>query len=578
MALPSDAVKKGMSRAGARAMWKATGLNDQDLEKPLVAVCHTWTDVTPCSINQRRLAEKVKQGVRAAGGTPLEFNSITVTDGIAMGTEGMKSSLVSREIVADSFELAVRGHLLDAVVCICGCDKTIPGTAMVLARLNLPGFTIYSGSIAAGHLSNGTRITIQDVYEQIGACAAGRIDENQLKEYEDKACPGAGACGGQFTANTMSMACTLLGLSPMGLNDIPATDPAKDAACAEAGKLVMELLKRNLRPRDIITRKSIENAITGIMASGGSTNGVLHLLAIAREAGVKLEIDDFDRISARTPIIADLKPWGKYVAVDLHEAGGQRLFARRLQEGGFLKDEITCTGRRMFEELASAKETPGQKVITTTGKPIKKTGGIAVLRGNLAPEGCVIKLSGSEKKTHTGPARVFDREEEAFAAVQGRTIKPGDVVIIRYEGPKGGPGMREMLQVTGAIVGQGLGADVALITDGRFSGATYGFMVGHVAPEAANGGPIAFVKDGDLVTIDAVKRRIDVKADLKKRMKGWTPPKPNYTWGVLAKYAATVASASEGAVTIPVGLTNGGAGHGHQAVLGKRRKAQGARR
>jgi dihydroxy-acid dehydratase len=577
MQLPSDIIKRGMSRAGARSMWKATGLTDGDLEKPMVAVCHTWTDVTPCSINQRRLAERVKEGIRAAGGTPVEFNSITVTDGIAMGTEGMKSSLVSREIVADSFELAVRGHMLDAVVCICGCDKTIPGTAMVLARLNLPGFTIYSGSIAAGRLSSGKAVTIQDVFEAIGACAAGKINAEQLKEVEDKACPGAGACGGQFTANTMSMACTMLGISPMGLNDIPAADPAKDAACVEAGKLVMDLLRKNIRPRDIITRKSIENAITGVMASGGSTNGVLHLLAIAREAGVPLGIDDFDRISERTPIIVDLKPWGRYVAVDLYEAGGQRLFAKRLQEGGLLKDELTCTGKRMFEEIVSAKETPGQQVIYTSGKPMKKSGGIAILRGDLAPEGCVIKLSGSEKKSHTGPARVFDREEDAFEAVQARKIKAGDVVIIRYEGPKGGPGMREMLQVTGAIVGQGISKDVALITDGRFSGATYGFMVGHVAPEAASGGPIAFVKDGDIVTIDAETRRIDVKADLKKRMKGWKPPKPNYTWGVLAKYAATVTSASEGAVTIPVGLTNGGA-NGHKAVLGKGRKAQGARR
>jgi dihydroxy-acid dehydratase len=577
MPLPSDVIKRGMSRAGARSMWKATGLTDGDLEKPLIAVCHTWTDVTPCSINQRRLAEKVKEGIRAAGGTPIEFNSITVTDGIAMGTEGMKSSLVSREIVADSFELAVRGHLLDAVVTICGCDKTIPATAMVLARLNLPGLSIYSGSIAPGHLSNGKMITIQDVYEQIGACAAGKIDEKQLKEYEDKACPGAGACGGQFTANTMSMALTMLGISPMGLNDIPATDPAKDAGCIEAGKLVMELLKKNIRPRDVITRKSIENAITGVMASGGSTNGVLHLLAIAREAGVTLKIDDFDKLSEKTPIIVDLKPWGKYVATDLYNAGGQRLFAQRLKEGGFLKDELTCTGRRMFEEVVSAKEASGQQVIYTCEKPMKKSGGIAILRGDLAPEGCVIKLSGSEKKSHTGPARVFDCEEDAFQAVQAKKIKAGDVVVIRYEGPKGGPGMREMLQVTGAIVGQGISKDVALITDGRFSGATYGFMVGHVAPEAANGGPIAFVKDGDIVTIDVDRRRIDVKADLKKRMKGWAPPKPRYTWGVLAKYAATVSSASEGAVTVPIGLTNGGT-NGHEVVLGKRRKPERARR
>jgi dihydroxy-acid dehydratase len=577
MPLPSDTIKRGMSRAGARSMWKATGLTDADLDKPLVAVCHTWTDVTPCSINQRRLAEKVKQGIRAAGGTPIEFNSITVTDGIAMGTEGMKASLVSREIVADSFELAVRGHLLDAMVTICGCDKTIPGAVMALARLNVPGLAIYSGSIAAGHLSSGKMITIQDVYEAIGACAAGKINATQLKEIEDKACPGAGACGGQFTANTMSMACTMLGISPMGLNDIPATDPAKDEGCVAAGRLVMEVLRNDLRPRDIITRNSIENAITGIMASGGSTNGVLHLLAIAREAGVKLSIEDFDRISARTPIITDLKPWGQFVAVDLHHAGGQRLFANRLNEGGLLKDEITCTGKRMSEEILSARETPGQKVIYPVAQPLKKTGGIAILKGDLAPEGAVIKMSGSEKKIHTGPARVFDCEEDAFKAVQAKKIKAGDVVIIRYEGPKGGPGMREMLQVTGAIVGQGISKDVALITDGRFSGATYGFMVGHVAPEAANGGPIAFVKDGDIVTIDAVKRRIDVKADLKKRMKGWAPPKPRYTWGVLAKYAATVSSASEGAVTIPVGLTNGGT-NGHEDVLGKRRKPQSARR
>lgn len=558
-------------------MWKATGLTDAEIERPLVAVCHTWTDVTPCSINQRHLAEKVKEGIRAAGGTPLEFNSITVTDGIAMGTEGMKASLISREVVADSFELAVRGHLLDAVVCICGCDKTIPATAMALARLNLPGLSIYSGSIAAGHLANGKAVTIQDVYEAIGACAAGKIDERQLKEVEDKACPGAGACGGQFTANTMSMALTMLGLSPMGLNDIPATDPAKDAGCVEAGRLVMDLLRKNIRPRDLLTKNSLENAITGVVASGGSTNGVLHLLAIAREAGVKISIDDFDRISEKTPIIVDLKPWGRYVAVDLYKAGGQRLFARRLQEGGFLKNELTCTGKRMFDEAAQAKETPGQDVVFTTQKPKKKTGGIAILRGDLAPEGCVIKLSGHEKKSHTGPARVFDCEEDAFKAVQARSIKAGDVVIIRYEGPKGGPGMREMLQVTGALVGQGLGSDVALITDGRFSGATYGFMVAHVAPEAAVGGPIAFVRDGDRVTVDAEKRRIDVQADLKKRMKGWVPPKPKYTWGVLAKYAATVSSASEGAVTIPIGLVNGGT-HGDKDVLGKGRKAKSARR
>jgi dihydroxy-acid dehydratase len=555
--MQSDAIKKGMARAGARAMWKATGLSDADIAKPLVAVCHTYTDVTPCSINQRQLAEWVRQGVREAGGTPIEFNTITVTDGIAMGTEGMKASLVSREVVADSIELAVRGHMLDAVVCISGCDKTIPGTMMALLRLNLPGLMIYSGSIAPGYL-DGKAITIQDVYEAIGACAAGKINEGQLKSIEDKACPGAGACGGQFTANTMAMAGTMLGLSPMGMSDIPANDPTKKDACVGAGRLVMELLKRDLRPRQIVTKKALENAITGVMASGGSTNGVLHLLAIAREAGLKLSIDDFDRVSMKSPIITDLKPWGRFVATEFWKAGGVRLFARRLMEGKLIKDEITVTGRRLFEEVEGAEEPAGQQAILSVDKPYKKTGGIFILRGDLAPEGCVIKVSGSTKDRHVGPARVFDSEEAAFKATQARKIKAGDVVIIRYEGPKGGPGMREMLAVTGALQGQGLGKDVALITDGRFSGATHGFMVAHVAPEAANGGPIAFVKNGDEVTIDVPSRKITVKADLKKRVKGWKPPAPRYTWGVLAKYAATVASASEGAVTIPVGLLNGG--------------------
>ncbi len=556
----SDAIKKGMSRAGARAMWKATGLTDADIAKPLVAVCHTYTDVTPCSINQRQLAEWVRQGVREAGGTPIEFNTITVTDGIAMGTEGMKASLVSREVVADSIELAVRGHLLDAVVCISGCDKTIPGTMMALLRLNLPGLMIYSGSIAPGYL-NGKAITIQDVYEGIGACAAKKITEGELKVLEDQACPGAGACGGQFTANTMAMAGTMIGLSPMGMSDIPANDPTKKDASLWAGRQVMELLKKDLRPRQIVTKKAMENAITGVMASGGSTNGVLHLLAIAREAGLKLKLEDFDRVSRKSPIITDLKPWGRFVATEFWKAGGVRLFAKRLMEGGLIKDEITVTGRRLFEEAAEGVETPGQQAILTVDKPYKKTGGIFILKGNLAPDGCVIKVSGHAKDRHVGPARVFDDEEAAFKAVQARKIKAGDVVIIRYEGPKGGPGMREMLAVTGAIQGQGLGKDVALITDGRFSGATHGFMVAHVAPEAVNGGPIAFVRNGDVVTVDVQAREISVKADLKKRAKGWKPPAPRYTWGVLAKYAATVASASEGAVTLPVGLhssKNGG--------------------
>jgi dihydroxy-acid dehydratase len=558
MALPSDVVKRGLARAGARAMWKATGLTDQDIDRPLIAVCHTWTDATPCSINQRHLAQKVREGIRAAGGTAFEFNTITVTDGIAMGTEGMKASLVSREVVADSIELAVRGHLLDAVVCICGCDKTIPGTVLALIRLNLPGFTLYSGSIAGGRLPDGTPITIQDVYEGIGACAAGRITPQALKAIEDHACPGAGACGGQFTANTMSLACTMLGISPMGFNDIPATDPGKDDACVQAGKLVLDLLSKDRRPKRIITRKSIENAITGVMASGGSTNAVLHLLAFAREAGVPLALDDFDRISARSPILADLKPSGRYVAVDFWRAGGAPLFAQRLKAAGLLHDELTVTGRTLFEEIAGANETPGQDVIRPLGKPLKQTGGIAILRGTLAPEGCVIKLSGEEKRRHAGPARVFDREEDAFAAVQAQAIRAGDVVVIRYEGPRGGPGMREMLQVTGAISGQGLGKEVALVTDGRFSGATHGFMIGHVAPEAALGGPIALIRDGDEIVIDVDRRRIDVTADLQPRRKEWTPPAPHYTSGVLAKYASIVASASEGAVTLPAGHNPGG--------------------
>jgi dihydroxy-acid dehydratase len=555
--MQSDVIKKGMSRAGARAMWKATGLTDADLSKPLIAVAHTYTDVTPCSMNQRQLADWVRQGVREAGGTPIEFNTITVTDGIAMGTEGMKASLISREVVADSIELAVRGHLLDGVVCISGCDKTIPGTMMALLRLNLPGLMIYSGSIAPGYL-NGKAITIQDVYEAIGACGAGKLSEAGLKEIEDKACPGAGACGGQFTANTMAMAGTMLGLSPMGMSDLPATEPSKKDACIQAGRQAMALLKQGLKPRDIVTKKALENAITGVMASGGSTNGVLHLLAIAKEAGLKLGLADFDRISAKSPIITDLKPWGRFVATEFWKAGGVRLFAKRLMEAGLIKDEITVTGRRLFEEAAEGVETPGQQAILSADKPYKKTGGIFVLRGNLAPEGCVIKVSGQSKDRHVGPARVFDTEEAAFKAVQARKIKAGDVVIIRYEGPKGGPGMREMLAVTAAIQGQGLGKDVALVTDGRFSGATHGFMIAHVAPEAANGGPIALVENGDVVTIDVKKRELSVDANLKKRAKGWKAPKPRYTWGVMAKYAATVASASEGAVTIPVGLLNGG--------------------
>jgi dihydroxy-acid dehydratase len=548
--MQSDALKKGNSRAAARSMFKATGLNDSDLEKPLVCVAHCWTDVMPCNLNHRALAEKVKEGIRAAGGTPIEFNTISVSDGIAMGTEGMKASLISREVVADSIELVVRGHLFDAVVAISGCDKTIPGTVMALARLNLPSLMIYSGSIMPGHV-NGKDVTIQEVFEAVGACAAGRITGQQLKDIEDHACPGAGACGGQFTANTMAMATTMLGICPMGANDVPALGKEKEQVAVDAGKLVMKLLKDDLRPSRIITRKSLENAIAAVMSSGGSTNAVLHLLAIARETGVPLSIDDFDRISAKTPILADLKPWGRFVAYDLYRAGGTRLLARRLLEAKLLEDEITVTGRSLFEEVRDAKETAGQEVVRPLGKPLKATGGIAILRGSLAPEGCVVKLAGHERMKHTGPARVFDREEDAFKAVQEKRIKPGDVIVIRYEGPKGGPGMREMLAVTGAIVGQGLGESVALLTDGRFSGATHGLMVGHVAPEAANGGPIAFVRDGDLITFDVTARRLDVTANLEERRAGWKPPVPPYTKGVMAKYAMAVASASEGAVTIP---------------------------
>ena len=556
-------------------MWKATGLSDADIAKPLVAVAHTWTDVTPCSINQRQVAQWVKQGVRQAGGTPIEFNTITVTDGICMGTEGMKASLISREVVADSIELAVRGHLLDAVVAISGCDKTIPGTVMALARLNLPGLMIYSGSIMPGQV-NGKDVTIQDVYEGIGACAAGKMSESELKVIEDNACPGAGACGGHFTANTMAMATTMLGISPMGVSDIPAVDPEKAPAAVEAGRLVMRLLADDVRPRRIMSRAAFHNALTSVLSSGGSTNGVLHLLAIAREAGVKLKIDDFGKLSPRCPIFTDLKPWGRFVATDLHQAGGVRLFAKRLQDAGLLKDELTVTGRRMYEEVATAKETPGQEVIRPLDNPYQKTGGIFVLRGSLAPEGCVIKVSGQSKEKHVGRARVFDGEEKAFAAVQKGKIKKGDVIVIRHEGPRGGPGMREMLAVTGAIIGQGLGSSVALITDGRFSGATHGFMVGHVAPEAAVGGPIAFIKNGDMITIDVKKRKLDVKANLKPRMKGWKPPKPKYLTGVMAKYAASVSSASEGAVTV-AHWTNGGT-NGGKALKGKRRKPRRPRR
>jgi dihydroxy-acid dehydratase len=546
--MQSDAMKKGLSRAPARAFLKGVGLTDADIAKPLVAIANTWTEVMPCNFHLRALAEKVKEGVRAAGGTPIEFNTIAVSDAITMGTEGMKASLISREVIADSIELFVRAHAFDAVVAICGCDKTIPGTVMALARLNLPSLSLYGGSIMPGHF-RGREVTIQDVFEAVGAQAAGKMTEAEVTELEGKACPGPGACGGQYTANTMSTALTFLGMSPMGANEVPAVDPRKQQVAVDCGKIVMDLFKRDIRPSQIITAASLLNAIASVSATGGSTNAVLHLLAIARDMGVPLNIDEFDKIFAKTPVLVDLKPSGKFVAPDMYNAGGMRLVGKHLMDAGLLQDGITTSGRKLFEEISEAKETPGQQVIHTMAKPHKKDGGLAILHGSLAPEGCVVKLSGHERIFHSGPARVFDSEEAAFAAVQAQQIKPGDVVVIRYEGPKGGPGMREMLGVTSALVGQGTSESIALLTDGRFSGATYGLMVGHVAPEAANGGPIAFVRDGDVITLDVKARRLDVAANLDERRAGWKPPAPKYKTGVMAKYAKLVASASEGAVT-----------------------------
>ena len=544
----SDAIKKGIARAPARAMFKAMGLTDNDLDRPLVGVANTWTELTPCNVHLHELGKSVKEGIRAAGGTPFEFNTIAVSDGISMGTSGMRASLVSREAVADTIELVVRGHLLDGVVAISGCDKTIPGTVMALARLDLPSLMIYGGSIYPGRYQDKD-VTIQDVFEAVGACAAGVITEQDLRDLEDVACPGAGACGGQFTANTMSTAMTVLGISPMGVNDIPALDSRKKEVAFYSGEIVMQLIEQGITARQIITRTALENAIASVAATAGSTNAVLHLLAIAREAGVDLSIDDFDGISAATPVIADLKPAGRFTAPDVDRAGGLRLLIKRLLDGGFLKDQPTVSGKTLAEEAEEAEETAGQEVIRSLEKPIKSRGGIAILHGNLAPDGCVVKLAGHERMHHSGPARVFDSEELAFAAVQNGDIESGDVIIIRYEGPKGGPGMREMLAVTAALMGQGLGDSVALVTDGRFSGATHGFMVGHVAPEAAKGGPIALVRDGDTVTLDVDARTLDVEEDMGPRRSEWRPPAPRYVKGAFAKYAKLVASASEGAVT-----------------------------
>jgi dihydroxy-acid dehydratase len=548
----SRVITQGIDRAPARAMLKALGLTNEDLAKPMIGIANTWIETMPCNIHLRHLAEKVKEGVRAAGGTPLEFNTVAISDGITMGTEGMKASLISREVIADSIELAGRGYFFDGIIALSGCDKTIPGTVMALARLNRPSLMLYGGSIMPGQYQ-GKDVTIQDVFEAVGACNAGKITEAQLNDLEGHACPGAGACGGQFTANTMAMAFEMLGISPMGSASVPAVDPQKDLVAYQMGELIMNLIRKNITPDQIMTRDAFENAISGVVASGGSTNGVLHLLACAHESGVKLSIDDFDKISARTPLYGDLKPGGRFVAVDLHRAGGIRLLAKRLLDAKKLKgNALTVSGRTIAEEARLAEETPGQQVVRPLNNPIKPTGGLVILKGNLAPEGCVLKLSGHDFKVFSGPAKVFDTEEAAFAAVKNQKIKAGDVVVIRYEGPRGGPGMREMLAVTAAIVGEGLGDSVALLTDGRFSGATHGFVVGHVAPEAAVGGPIAAIKNGDKITLDVKNRRLDVAisaAEIKSRLKKWKAPKPRYTTGVMAKYARSVSSASIGAVT-----------------------------
>jgi dihydroxy-acid dehydratase len=533
-------------------MLRAVGYTDADLKKPLIGIANTWIEIGPCNYHLRDLAAHVKEGVRAAGGTPMEFNTVSISDGITMGTEGMRASLVSREVIADSIELVTRGNGFDGIVLLVGCDKTIPGAAMALARLNVPGLVLYGGSIAPGHW-HGHEVTIQDVFEAVGAHAAGRLSDGELGSLEATACPGAGACGGQFTANTMAIACEFLGIAALGSGSVPANDPAKSRVAREAGQRVMELVRAGTRPRQIITRAAIENAIASVATTGGSTNAVLHLTAIAREAGVDVALADFDRVSARVPLLADLKPSGRFVATDLHAAGGSALVAQRLLDAKAIDGSAaTVTGHSLAAEAAKATEAPGQEVVRPADRPIKPNGGLVILRGSLAPDGAVMKVSGADRQTHRGPARVFDSEEAAFDAVQRQAIKPGDVVVIRYEGPSGGPGMREMLAVTAAIVGAGLGDEVALVTDGRFSGATRGFMVGHIAPEASRGGPIAAVQDGDIVVIDAGKRTLNLElteAEIQKRLAAWRAPSPRYTDGVFAKYARLVSSASTGAVT-----------------------------
>jgi dihydroxy-acid dehydratase len=550
----SKGITDGRDQAPARAMFKAIGFTDSDLAKPIIGVANTWIETMPCNFHLRRLSAKVKEGIRAAGGTPMEFNTIAISDGETMGTEGMRASLVSRELIADSIELVCRGQMFDAVVCVVGCDKTIPAGAMALARLNIPGLVLYGGTIAPGSF-RGKDVTIQDVFEAVGANAAGKMTDAELHELENVACPAAGACGGQYTANTMSTVMEMIGLSPMGFNSVAAMDPKKDQVAYDCGELVLSLLHKGVTPRSILTRPAFENAIASVAATGGSTNAVLHLLAIAREAGVPLHIDDFQKISERTPLLADLKPSGRFVATDMHRAGGVRLLLSRLLQAGHINESaVTVTGLTMAAEGKNAVETPGQEVIAPLDKPLKKTGGLVILHGNLAPEGCVAKISGHERLSHRGPARVFESEEDAMTAVTEKRIKAGDVVVIRYEGPKGGPGMREMLSVTAAIVGEGLGGSVALLTDGRFSGATRGLMMGHVSPEAALGGPIAAVHEGDTIHIDINQRVLEVEvsdAALRQRMAQWKPPRSRFPGGVFGKYASLVSSASEGAITRP---------------------------